>query len=230
MELLDFHAHILPHMDHGSTRTETGKAQLALIHEAGVQTVCATSHFYPQDILPAVFLENRRRSLKGLLQAYGDAPRPRILLGAEVLICPGMEEMEDLEKLCVEGTNILLLEMPFTKHTWDRALFRTAYEIKKRGLTPVLAHVDRYPAELIETLFDMDLYGQLNANSLTGLIKPKHLLRWMEAGRIVALGSDLHGKDPKSYTHFTKVLKNYPAQSEAMMSRAAALLKDAKRY
>lgn len=230
MEYIDFHAHILPHMDHGSTRTRTGINQLALIHSAGVGTVCATSHFYPQDVLPAVFLEDRRKCLNHLLTAFGDAPRPRILLGAEVLICRGIEEMEDLEKLCLEGTNILLLEMPFTKDTWDRSLYRTVHEITKRGIQPVFAHVDRYPRELVEALFDMDLYGQINANSLTGLIKPKHLLRWMEEGRIVALGSDLHGSDPKSYAHFTKVLKAYPEKCEAIMQSTARLLSGAKRY
>ena len=32
MQLLDFHAHILPHMDHGSSRTATSHRQLELIH------------------------------------------------------------------------------------------------------------------------------------------------------------------------------------------------------
>lgn len=230
MELIDFHAHILPHMDHGSSHTATAKEQLALIQSAGVKTVCATSHFYPQDVLPEVFIEERKASLKTLLAAMGAAKRPRIHLGAEVLICKGLENMEGLETLCVEGTNVLLLEMPFTHDSWDRELFHTVHEMKKKGYRIVLAHVDRYPADLIEEMFDMGVQGQLNADSLNKLFKPKQLLRWIDEGSIVALGSDLHGCDPKSYAPFSKVASSMADRTERIMRATEALLQDAKKY
>ena len=230
METIDFHAHILPHMDHGSTRTATAKDQLALIHSAGVRTVCATSHFYPQDVLPDVFIEERRDSLRTLLTAMGRESRPRILLGAEVLICPGLENMEGLSSLCIEGTNVMLLEMPFTHDSWDRSLYHTVNEIRKQGIRIVLAHVDRYPADLIEGLFDMGVMGQINAGSLHKLFKPKHLLRWIDEGSIVALGSDLHGSDPKSYAPFTKTVTSMSDRMEQIMKATAALVSGAKKY
>jgi protein-tyrosine phosphatase len=230
MELIDFHAHILPHMDHGSSRTATAKEQLTLIQSAGVKTVCATSHFYPQDVLPEVFIEERRASLKTLLTAMGAAKRPNIYLGAEVLICKGLENMEGLERLCVEGTDVLLLEMPFTHDTWDNDLFRTVHELKKKGYRIVLAHVDRYPADLIEEMFDMGVQGQINADSLNKLFKPKQLMRWIDEGNIVALGSDLHGCDPKSYAPFTKVVSSMADRTERIMRSTEALLQGAKKY
>lgn len=230
MELIDFHAHILPHMDHGSTHTATAKEQLTLIRSAGVKTVCATSHFYPQDVLPEVFLEERRDSLKQLLAAMGAEKRPRIMLGAEVLICKGLEKMEGLRSLCVEGTDVLLLEMPFTHDSWDRNLYHTVHEMKKQGLRIVLAHVDRYPAELIEEMFDMGLQGQINAGSLAKLFKPKHLVRWIDEGNIVALGSDLHGCDPKSYAPYTKIVNSMADRVERIMEATSVLLQDAKKY
>lgn len=229
-ELMDFHAHFLPHMDHGSGSTATAREQLSLMQAAGVGTVCATSHFYPQDTLAVDFLSDRQKSLHDLLAAYGSAPRPSILLGAEVLICRGLENMEGLRDLCVEGTNVLLLEMPFTHDTWDPSLYGTVKSIVKRGITPVFAHVDRYPRELVERLFDMGLYGQLNTDSLARVMKPKHLLRWMDEGYIVALGSDIHGCDPKSYAHFSKVTTTMAKRTDPIMLTAAGLLKDAKRY
>lgn len=230
METIDFHAHILPHMDHGSRRTSTAQEQLSLIYHAGVDTVCATSHFYPQDVLPDVFLEERQASLHNLLTSMGRERRPRIMLGAEVLICPGLENMEGLSSLCVEGTNVLLLEMPFTHDSWDRRLYHTINEIRKQGIRIVLAHVDRYPADLVEGLFDMGLTGQINAVSLHKLFKPKHLLRWMDEGCIVAMGSDLHGHDPKSYVPFTKALSSMSDRMERIMNVTAAMLRDAKKY
>jgi protein-tyrosine phosphatase len=177
-----------------------------------------------------VFLRERRQSLENALRAYGYAPRPRILLGAEVLICQGLENMEGLHGLCVEGTNVMLLEMPFTHGDWGRELYRTVHEIMKQGINPVLAHVDRYPRESIERLFDMGLYGQINCDSLTKLFKPKHLLRWIEDGKIVAFGSDLHGCDPKGYAPFTKVMNTYSDHVTRIMRTTALLLKNAKEY
>ena len=85
---LDYHAHILPRCDHGSDGVETSLRQLAMAAEAGIRTVCATPHFYPHRENAAAFLERRARCAAAL-------PRrpelPRILLGAEVLICDGME-------------------------------------------------------------------------------------------------------------------------------------------
>ncbi len=231
MELYDFHAHILPHMDHGSTRLSTAVDQLALIHAAGVGTVCATSHFYPQEALPEQFLAERKESLRELLKATAGKPRPRILAGAEVLICAGLEKMDGLHSLCVEGTDILLLEMPFTYDVWNEALYHTIYEIQQMGIRPVLAHVDRYPPNLIDELFeDMGLMGQLNAVSLHHLIKPKKLLHWMDEGYIVALGSDLHGSDPRGYTPYQKVTASMPDRVARIMATTAELLRDAKRY
>jgi protein-tyrosine phosphatase len=229
-EVIDFHAHILPRMDHGSDRTATAADQLAIIQQAGVTKVCATSHFYPQDILPEVFLEERKKSLELTLRAYGYGPRPRILLGAEVLICQGLENMEGLRDLCIAGTDIMLLEMPFTHEDWGHDLYHTVHEIQKQGITPVLAHVDRYPLASIERLFDMGLYGQMNCNSLAKLFKPKHLLRWVEDGKIVAFGSDLHGHDPKSYAPFIKVMNTYKEHADRIMRTTAQLLKNAKEY
>ena len=229
-EVIDFHAHILPHMDHGSRRVSTSVDQLAIMQQAGVSKVCATSHFYPQDVLPEVFIEERLRSLEHALRSYGYGPRPRILLGAEVLICQGLENMEGLKDLCVEGTDILLLEMPFTHGDWGRDLYHTVHEIRKKGITPVLAHVDRYPKKSIEQLFDMGLYGQINCDSLTKMFKPKHLLRWVEDGKIVAFGSDLHGSEPKSYVPFTKVMNTYSDHAARIMRTTAKLLQNAKEY
>ena len=54
--LVDYHAHILPGCDHGSDGTETSKRQLEAAKAAGIETVCATSHFYPEKILIGFWL------------------------------------------------------------------------------------------------------------------------------------------------------------------------------
>ena len=44
---LDYHAHILPGCDHGSSSVDMSLKQMDMAKEAGIQTICATPHFYP---------------------------------------------------------------------------------------------------------------------------------------------------------------------------------------
>jgi hypothetical protein len=79
-------------------------------------------------------------------------------------------------------------------------------------------------------MFDMGVQGQINADSLNKLFKPKQLMRWIDEGNIVALGSDLHGCDPKSYAPFTKVVSSMADRTERIMRSTEALLQGAKKY
>ena len=93
---IDFHSHILPGVDHGCASTEEFTAQLALMRSSGVDVAVATPHFYPEQTSIEDFLWLRDECAKALLAAM-PKETPPIHLGAEVLVCPGMEEMEGLE-------------------------------------------------------------------------------------------------------------------------------------
>ena len=98
MTEIDFHAHILPGCDHGSDRWKTSRRQLELAAEAGVEMICATSHFYGHHISVDSFLEKRQRCFEELT-AHAPENGPRVLLGAEVLAFEGIERLPDLKKL-----------------------------------------------------------------------------------------------------------------------------------
>lgn len=228
-KLIDFHSHILPRLDHGSRSSQVSVNQLRLVQRAGVDTICATSHFYPQETLLKDFLSARDAAFDRLLEVNGSSPRPSIILGAEVLICEGLDQMEGLERLCLEGTDLMLLEMPFSPGAWNRRLYQTVADIAERGITPVFAHVDRYPHKLVEPLFDMGFTAQLNVSSLNSFFKPKLLLRWIDEELIVALGSDLHGDSEESYQPYTKVCTALKERTAQIMGRTEKLLASAVR-
>ena len=134
-----------PAADHGSTGISETKNQLAFYRKAGVDTVVATPHFYPNSVSIDSFLDtvnSAAAELTELLATEGDSPR--VLLGAEVLYCENMHHMDGLEQLCIRGTDILLLELPLSDD-WSPALFHTVRELNKRYRV-VLAHIDRYIA------------------------------------------------------------------------------------
>ena len=55
----DFHSHVLPGIDDGSTSVEESIAMLRMAAEQGVRRVIATPHFYPRHDSPEHFLEKR---------------------------------------------------------------------------------------------------------------------------------------------------------------------------
>ena len=97
-------------------------------------------------------------------------------------------------------------------------------DIADRGLTPVFAHVDRYPQKLVERLFDMGFTAQINVDSLDRFFKPRHLLRWIEEGVITALGSDLHGDKPESYAPYIKICAALGDKTAGIMAETEKIL------
>ena len=187
---LDYHAHVLPGCDHGSDSVETSRKQLAMAAAARVRTVCATPHFYPHKESIPSFLQRREASAR-LLRENLTADAPQLQLGAEVLICDGMERLDGLPRLCRSETNELLLEMPF--YQWPEAIWDTLYALcERRDIKIVLAHAERYPPEAIEQLIRDNVALQLNSECLTRPLHRKRYLTWIKNGSVKYLGSDNH--------------------------------------
>ena len=144
-------------------------------------------------------------------------------MGAEVLICDSIEKLPRIKDLCIEGTNVLLLELPFTD--FDIRYRTSVQELIKQGIKVVIAHADRYDKKNIDLLIAVGAKIQLNANSLVGLFVKKHLFDWIDAGVVVALGSDIHNENKKAYKCFCSALKKMgDARAERIMTAAKSLL------
>ncbi len=221
---IDFHAHILPGCDHGSDGIETSLRQVGLAKEAGVDVICATSHFYGHQSSVEHFLEKRARCwLK--LRSHLNACDPKIVLGAEVLAFEGIEQLPHLRDLCLMGTDMLLLEMPFA-HWSDRLIDSVEAVSERRDVRIVLAHVDRYDRKQIELLFSFDrVKGQINVSSLKKRLQSRYLREWMREGQIVAVGSDIHGTET-GYSEWLAAKRRYPAGWEAAMQNTEKRLSD----
>lgn len=153
-------------------------------------SICATPHFYPHKESVSSFIERRGQTADNLW-AQIPADAPRVLLGAEVLICDGMERLNGLRELCLEGTNELLLEMPF--YRWPAPIWDTLYRLNDlRDIQIVIAHADRYPPEDIHPLISEGIPLQLNAECLRKHLHRKRYLEWIQKGYVSYLGSDIH--------------------------------------
>lgn len=224
-KITDFHAHILPGADHGSSNLNDTLGQIALMNNAGVDTIVATPHFYPNRHTAEYFFEKVEASIEKIGSI--DIPRPRICLGAEVLYCDGIDNMQDLDKFCIRGTKVLLLELPID--TWDDRLFDTVKALTEEYKV-VLAHIDRYiswQTEAIYSLLETGALAQINAQSLFYRSERKHLAPLIEAGDVCAIGSDLHKLEKKSVRCFAAAPKKLGSAYADIMQRASELIADA---
>lgn len=194
-KIIDFHSHILPRADHGSKSTEISLQQLSILKEHGVDCVVATPHFYPFGASIEQFTEKIQWCTERLIKK-AQSFEINIAIGAEVLVCEGMERMKGLEMLTIKGTNTLLLEMPF--QPWSEQLIETVGKLSKLDFNIVLAHIDRYPLNEVERLLEFGLKTQLNASCFASIFTRSRYMKFLASGQVVALGSDLHGTDSKS--------------------------------
>jgi len=198
---VDFHAHILPGADHGSDSLETSLFQLEQATRHGIRRIVATPHFYPVNHEVDSFLERRTRAYNLILESCTEN-LPQIKLGAEVLICNSIERLPGLERLFIEGTNTLLLELPF--NDFQPAYCASVEYLVKSGVEVIIAHAERYSYEHIEQVLSCGARLQLNPRCIVQRHRRGAVIEWFKKGQVAALGSDIHGRDKKAYPLFCK--------------------------
>ena len=140
-------------------------------------------------------------------------------------MCVGLDHLDGLEELCVPGTRVMLCELPF--HSLPAGITETFERLMEDWeIVPVLAHVDRYDPVVIENLFGLGLLGQLNAEPFIHRFRRHRLLPWIDQGRIVALGSDIHGTEI-GYTQYRKAVDYLGERFRIIDARARELIKAA---
>ncbi len=194
--MIDWHSHILPGIDDGSKNLQESLEMINMLSLQGVDTVIATPHFDADDESVDRFLERREKAFKALSEAL-PPESPKILCGAEVQYYAGISRLPDLKKLCIEGTNLLLLEMTMSK--WSEYTVRELTELaSKSGLKIIIAHIERYMSyqsqETVYRLYDNGFLMQVNASFFIGLGSKRKAINMLRNGEIALLGSDCHNK------------------------------------
>lgn len=191
--MIDIHTHILPGMDDGSWDEAESLDMLEALGAQGIRLVVATPHFYPGENSPAEFLQRRTEAAERLRSVWHPG-LPELRLGAEVCCFDGMSRTAELDALRIEGTELLLLEMPF--QSWPDRLLREVIKLHQRpGVTVVLAHIERYLPErkaAWDALTAAGVLTQCNAGFFLRWRTRRRALRLLEQGRIHFLGSDCH--------------------------------------
>lgn len=192
--MIDFHSHILPGIDDGSPDLETTQQLLHTLSEQGVTAVVATPHFYPSRDLPEKFLKRRAMALEQVSQLADNSPQ--IIPGAEVAYFSGISRSTILENLQLGSSGLLLVEMPLCP--WTKGIVQDVCNLPcQTGLTPVLAHIDRYRhrkqlSQYKDILLDNGVLFQCNTEAFISKQTRRWALKFLASGYIHFLGTDTH--------------------------------------
>ena len=210
--MTDLHTHILPGIDDGAPDMETALHMLEAEDKQGVNTVALTPHFYRSREHIADFLARRESSWDKLKSKLKNKKHPQLILAAEVAYAPGMADWTELEQLCYTGTKLLLVEPPMT--SWNDEMFNQLYAIEgRRGITPMIAHFDRYikmqSKVRIEQLLEMGFPIQISTASLLRFCGRKQVMKLIAEYSAVPV-SDCHNMNtrPPNLGEAAHILKN----------------------
>ena len=215
--MIDWHTHVLPNIDDGSKNIDESLALLKMLKEQGVDTVMATPHFNANEQRVSSFVERRQRAYEELIGALPEN-FPDITLGAEVYYYSGISRMEDLKLLRLQGSKVLLLEMPMAK--WSDYTVRELIEISNsRDFKLMIAHIDRYmdyqSTKTLENLLGSGILMQANASFFNEFFKKRKALNLLNQGFLHVIGSDCHNtssRPPKIGSAFELIEKKFGAR------------------
>lgn len=190
---VDVHSHVVPSGDDGAQRVLEG---LGLCREAartGTAVLYATPHVWPE--LPLT--EERERRVRAAFAEVRAGADLELRLGYELTPTPSLLD-DDLGRYALEGTNAVLIEVPFTGSA--DLLVALCELIVEGGLQPVVAHPERTQSvrerpSLARDLAERGWLLQVNGSSLVGRHGPEvEALAWdlVDDGLVALVASDGH--------------------------------------
>jgi protein-tyrosine phosphatase len=188
--MLDLHCHILPGVDDGPATLDEALALARMLAADGITHVSATPHCHRHirmlraDVLPHVERFNA--------QLKKEAIALSVLPGSEIQLIDTADYRSHFEAglYCHlgDGHEFTLLELNWKPDRYPPDAPELVAWLKERGMTPILAHPERYSylrdhATMLRDLVDAGAWLQITVDSLLGNHGPapqvagEHLLR-----------------------------------------------------
>ena len=211
----DIHSHLLPGIDDGAADVEHSIKLIKGLMHLGYTKVITTPHIM-QDHYPNTpeIIREKLRYLKQVLKEKNI--NLTIEAAAEYFLDEFLlEKIEKKEELLTFGNNYLLFETGFMNESPYIKDF--IFKLKSSGITPVMAHVERYSYLLndfdyVEDLVERGALIQLNINSLTGFYsKPvkQFAKKLIDKSLIHFLGTDCHHENHLQLLAKAQTMKYY---------------------
>lgn len=201
--MIDVHSHIIFGVDDGPKTIEESLSLIGEAYRQGVRYIVATSHRRkglfetPEKVIMTNFLQLK----EAVAEVY---PEIRLCYGAELYYSKDLlSKLEKKKVPTLNGSRYILLE--FSMNTPWKEIQEAVNEVTLLGLTPVLAHIERYDALAfhagrVEELIDKGCMTQVNSSHVLkqGLIGDrtkefkKRVQFFLEQDLVHCVASDMH--------------------------------------
>ena len=219
--MIDLHLHILPGIDDGSGSIEESVKMARKLAGLGFNGVFCTSHYIADS--PQTANNQTKNRLREKLQGELDKAgiKLKLMPGNEIYIDPKMVDFLTTKKATCLGGDFnarkknqhVLFELPFYAEV--SYLRDIIFELKAKGLVPILAHPERYlfiqkKKEVIFEIVKLGVKLQSNYGSIVGQYggKAKKIMKFLLKNRLVSyLGTDIHRAEGSLFLKFEKAEK-----------------------
>ena len=224
MQFIDIHGHYAWDVDDGIPSKEDAIKALEIAKENNITTIVATPHVIPgSHTLDEIHeLKERIQELKQLAQKQNI----KVFEGCELFLnhdC--IDSIQEGLFIPIENTHYLLVEFDVRKELGSsHEVEDFLYEIEVKGLTPIIAHVERYfkdgiDIDRIQEFIDSGYVIQVNASSLLGIhgkTVKKNAYDLIDEGLAHVIASDTHRCEghriPRLQETFDLLSKKYDYQ------------------
>lgn len=220
--MIDLHSHVLPAVDDGAATLSDSLAMLSESKKQGVTLLAATPHcvIHKEEDIGA-FLSRRDEAMRQVLSQNADIPR--LTAGAEIYLDNDIARYDGVEKLSIGDTGRMLLEM--AKPHYDVHVEEWIYGLIRKGVTPVIAHICRYPdyLELADVFSAKELIFQVNATRLLSMHGRRWLKQILKRTDRVIISSDMHNMGQRACfmeKAHKKAERYFPEAAETLFPKA----------
>lgn len=204
--MIDLHCHILPHLDDGAQSMEESVAMAKAACKEGIHTIVATPHHQN-----GIYINSGKSVLRQVKKLNARLKEEKvnltILPGQEIRIYRELLEDWEFKRIVTVNCNDVYTLIEFPANHVPRYAEKLLYELRLRGITPIIAHPERntelieYP-DMLHRLVKQGALTQITAGSVTGKFGKKiknFSLQLIEHHLTHVIASDAHNLTTRSF-------------------------------
>ena len=206
--MIDIHSHIVFEVDDGPKTIEDSRALLEESYRQGVRTIISTSHRRKGMFeTPEAQIEENFKQVQELAKEIADDLT--VLYGAEIYYTSDiLDKLEQGKIPRLADSQYALIE--FSMITPYKEIHTALSNVLRLGVTPVVAHIERYHClendeKKVRDLINMGCYTQINSSSVlkpklfgdTYKFMKKRAQFFLEKDLVHFVASDMHNLDPR---------------------------------
>ena len=206
--MIDIHSHIVFEVDDGPKTIEDSRALLEESYRQGVRTIISTSHRRKGMFeTPEAKIEENFKQVQELAKEIADDLT--VLYGAEIYYTSDiLDKLEQGKIPRLADSQYALIE--FSMITPYKEIHTALSNVLRLGVTPVVAHIERYHClendeKKVRDLINMGCYTQINSSSVlkpklfgdTYKFMKKRAQFFLEKYLVHFVASDMHNLNPR---------------------------------